>query len=376
MRKPKDKKAFSQFRAVALNPSQVQVAPNAFCDPDGAALPPLSLEAVGAEARGVVVVSPEQALRFLMDNKVLSVDSLALLTLSVVTPPVDCALHVVGLTWPGLHMDSQEPLLIRGSCVQLGDLRVTPKHGKLVAPAVETDLFRLFLYQDQWPGSWSEVVAGPLKALIGWFGPLQLCGHGCSADCNKFDPAVEEEGINMVVLDAFSWRWMDGKGKPVPAARAVAFSIMIRIPRSGTLALLNLSGADGLYTELRDSEQMVSHSKYAVIWLKDEHAAAMRKVCSVPNALHLVRFHTKYGVRCLKVNEPEVFSALFPDRHFVACAVPLQYEMGPWPYGITRQAIANAMDCQTLASCQRWCAGSVLANWCGIQSSLHCCGAH
>lgn len=70
-----------------------------------------SFDAIGSEARGIVVVSVEQALRSFLDNKRISVDCLALLTLAVAQPPAECALHALDLTWPGVHQDTQDPFV-------------------------------------------------------------------------------------------------------------------------------------------------------------------------------------------------------------------------------------------------------------------------
>lgn len=94
---------------------------------------------------------------------------------------------------------------------------------KFETPAIETDLLRLFLYQDQCPGAWKEVFAGPLKTWISALAPsLQSCGLGCTTNCAKFHPAVEEDNINTVALAAFARRWSDCKGKPAPPAKADA----------------------------------------------------------------------------------------------------------------------------------------------------------
>ena len=342
MTKQKHKKASNASAKTVLAPHDVQVAPGAFCDPTGETVPAIALDLISNTARGVIVVSVEQAMRYLGDNKKVSVDGLCLLTMSVLAPPPECALKVVEVTWPGLHAVSQEPLLIRGTSIQLGDIVVSPKHGKQEAASIETDLLRLFVYRDQWPQPWADFVKGPLRVLISHFAALQFCpGDDCGTQCAKFHAAVDEDGIHMVVLDAFSWRWMDGQGKAIQSAKAQAFSIMIRIPRSGTEALMSLSGVDGLYTELRADEAMTSHPKYGVIWLKDNFDDAQHKVRTIQQALHLVRFHAKYGIRCLKSAESEVYKAVFPGKQFVACATTLHYEMGPWPYGVTRQVIVD-----------------------------------
>ena len=326
--------------SVALTPNQVQVPPNAFCDPDGKHLPALTFECISATARGVVVVTVDQAVRFLQDAKTISVDCLALLTLTEVPLPPDCKLDAKPLTWPGLHIDTQAPLLIRGTCLQLGDIAAKPCHGKIVAPSVDTDLLRLTLYKDQCWTAWDRIVAGPLKAIIQHFAPFQFCAQTCDATCTKFHASVEEEGISLVVLDAFAWRWTDGN-KTLPAQKASTFSVMVRVPKSGTDAILHLSGLDGLYAELRADDQVGTHNKFAVVWLRDGFEEARHKLQSITHALHLVRLNAKYGLRCLRAHEAEIHQSVFPDRHFIACGVGLQFEMGPWPFGITRQAICE-----------------------------------
>eukprot|EP00438_Fugacium_kawagutii_P029499 Skav222725 [mRNA] locus=scaffold2390:142978:151550:+ [translate_table: standard] len=340
-------------KQVALTPSQVQLHPGTFTDDHGDGLAQISPDTFSPTARGIAVVSVEQAMRFLADNKKLSMDCLALLTLQHTQTPPDSALECSNLTWPGVLADSQEPLLIRGTCIQLGDIRASPKQSKQEVPVIENDLLRLFWYQDQCPLEWKDVVAGPLKALIHRFPALQFCPQQCNKDCPKYHPSVEEDGINMVVLDAFAWRWMDSTGRPTQALKANAFSIMVRVPKSATLGILQSSGLDGFYSELREVEatskpQQISvwgtaKSKYAIVWLKDGYDDAVHKLRTQQHALHLVRFHSKYGLRCLKSNEAELNQNLFPGRTFVNCGTTLQYEMGPWPFGITRQAIVDVL---------------------------------
>lgn len=198
------------------------------------------------------------------------------------------------------------------------------------------------------------MVQGPLKALIAHFPAFQYCSQSsCGKDCVRFHPSVEEEGVNLVILDVFAWRWMDATGRAAQAKKAAAFSIMVRVPRSATTALLQLSGTDGFYSELResDSQQHASdklvwtaeQNKYAVVWLKGDFDDARHKLHTLQHALHLVRFHSKFGLRCLKSHEAELHQAIYPGRLFVNCSTPLQLETGPWPFGITRQAIAEVI---------------------------------
>eukprot|EP00438_Fugacium_kawagutii_P006439 Skav208838 [mRNA] locus=scaffold1193:172877:176524:+ [translate_table: standard] len=337
------KKVQAKSRQVHLEPDQVTVAPEAFCDPAGDPVAGLPFAEFCSTARGVVVASVDQAARFLDDDKVVSIDALALVTLTEVRIPTQSKLTAETVVWPGILVNSNEPLLIRGTLIQLGDERVALKLEEGTQTSVETDLLRLFVYRDQWTQSWDMLTSGPLKTLIGHFEPLQYCPrNGCASSCKKFHAAVEESGINLVVLDAFAWKWMDEAGKPATATKASTFSIMVRVPRSGTKALLGLSGTDGFYVELRtDPGDNPSH---AVIWVKSDFNDAKHKLHSIPAALHIVRFHSKYGLRCAKKDEEALHKALFPDRAFVDCGTGLHYEMGPWPHGATKLSIIEFLQ--------------------------------
>lgn len=92
----------------------------------------------------------------------------------------------------------------------------------------------------------------------------------------------------MVVLDAFAWKWLDSQGRTTQKQKAACFSLLICIPKSGTKALLSISGTDGFYTELRAEQGKCSSPLYAVIWLSDDLEAAKHRLRSLDKALHLV----------------------------------------------------------------------------------------
>ena len=234
---------------------------------------------------------------------------------------------------------SEDPVLVRGTCIQLGDLRVSPVRGVQAPAVVDTDLLRFLVYKDQWTGDWKKFTAGPLRALITHFPCLQYCD--CSErQCPKFHPSIEETGFTIVVLDAFAWKWHDKDGKACSNAKAVAFTLMVRLPTSATPSLLQISGTDGLFTELRSDD----NAKYAVVWVPGGLDDAKHLLRSNDLALRLVRFHSKYGLRCLKKDEAKVHAAVFPDRKFVDCGVALLYEVGPWPFGVTKNIIAEFLE--------------------------------
>ena len=79
-------------KPVSLVPSQVGIPPGAFCDPQGKPLAAISLDDIGPNARGVIIVTHDQALRYIKDQKSVSIDALGLLTLSVLHMPPECKL--------------------------------------------------------------------------------------------------------------------------------------------------------------------------------------------------------------------------------------------------------------------------------------------
>ena len=331
-------------QSVTLVPAQIRVPDGTFQDANGELLKAITMDEISNTARGVVVATQEEAYRFLRDAKSISVDCLAILTLAALDIAPDVMIDCTDLTWPAILADTQEPLLVRGTCIQLGDLRAEPCTGPTKSISIETDLIRLFIYRDQWPLDWKRLTDGPLRMLIQHFPCLQFCGKSCADGCSKFHPAVEEVGIKLVVLDAFAWKWNDATGRAAQAAKAASFSLMVRIPRSGTQMLMACSGVDGLYTELRDDVNKTTHSAYSVVWLADDYEGAKHKLRSTDFALHLVRFHNKYGLRCHKKDTKALHTLLFPDRKFIDCGTALRFEMGPWPWGTTKDAIAECLE--------------------------------
>ena len=332
-------------KKIELIPEQIQIADGSFTDEANKPLQQLTLEQITPEARGLVIATTDQASRFLKDQKKISIDALALLTTAEIPQEMHGVLIVQHMVWPGI-VDS-DPILVRGSCVQLGDLAVKRVLGK-AAPATQItpDLLKLMVYRDQWPLEWSQFSAGPLRALVQRFDALKFCdGSECkrSPSCTKFHASLEED-VELVILDAFSWRWTDDHGTAVPSTKAQVFSIMIRVPPSATEPLLSLSANDGLYTELRAPGGRGSHTKFAVVWVKGDYEQAMHLKCQSTKVLHLVRFFSKYGFRCLAVDHETVHRHFHPKDPYTSCGRTLLFETGPWPYGITKQAMLSAFS--------------------------------
>ncbi|CAK9017786.1 unnamed protein product, partial [Durusdinium trenchii] len=236
--------------------------------------PPVSPSALVLAPKAFVDEHDQELAQLPIDKKTISINSLAMLTTTEIPSAMHGKLTVQHMVWPALLADSAAPILVRGSCVQLGDHAVKKVLGPAPSPAsFVPELFKLQVYQDQWPLAWSDFTLRPLKALVQHFDCLQFCdGSTCNnaSSCKRFHPAVEEE-IDMVILDAFGWKWSDATGATANSKKAASFGIMVRVPPSAAPALLAISATDGLYTEMRDPLSKGPSTKYAVIWIKGRY---------------------------------------------------------------------------------------------------------
>ena len=332
VRKVRDPKPKEPFQ---ISPEQITLVPKSFVDSDGKALPQVHLQDLKPDSRGVAIVTVDQAQRFLLDSKSISHDHLGLVTTLELPSQVPGTLTTQKLTWPALFQD--EPLLIKGSLIQIGDLPVALKlHPASKAAIVDTALLRLQLYRDEWPHDWTQVTRGPLKQLINHFPPLQLCrASGCGTTCPKFHPAIDET-CDLVILDCFAWRWLNEHGAGVAAPKASSFSVMIRTPETAVDGILRASGQEGFYTEVREDASQTP-SKYVVVWTRLNFEDISHSLRTIPQALHIARLQNKYGLRCLRKHEGELREVLYPGQPFISVDVKVIYQVGPWPHGVTKQ---------------------------------------
>ena len=342
----KDGQATKADIKVALTPERLVLPKGAFVDQARSPVGQLTLNEVSSTARGVVIVSLEQALPFIKDGKPISVDALALLTVEPVPHELQGLLPVASLRWPAIYVGTNEPILICGSLVQLGDDVVAKAVSECTAPkSVATCLLRFQVYKDQFGDSWEAFVRGPVKMLCQRHACLQKCSaQNCGVACTKFHAPVDEE-VDSVVLDAFGWRWFSQAGKVEPPGKASSFSVLIRVPVSASKAVVDLSGTDGLYVEPRSDLGKGPHPDYSVIWLPgDSHDAALHRKRTLDKVQHVTRLNGKYGLRVKVSDEAAVRAELFPGQHFVACKASEVFQAGPFPHGMTKQALQQFLQ--------------------------------
>ena len=173
-----------------ISPEHLVIPTGTFVDDLDEPLQQIPASEVGANRRGIAIVPATEANRFLADGISISIDALALLTTAEL--PVNLAgLTTEAVRFPALYTGTDEPVLLTGTLIQLGDVSV-----KRIQPANqpledEPDLriFRISVFKDELPHDWPDFIKAPLRNVIRATTCLQLCQDDtCGQKCGKFHP--------------------------------------------------------------------------------------------------------------------------------------------------------------------------------------------
>eukprot|EP00435_Cladocopium_sp_Y103_P013538 s2897_g3.t1 len=282
----------------------------------------------------------------------LSTDALAIVTIGEIASLPK--LSQEDLLWPALYIPTKEPILVKGTVVQLGDLQV--RMAKTAdAPSVntvDTEVVRIAAFRDVYSKNWRQLIRGPVKTLLSLLPPLQVCPDaGCDGSCKFFHAACDEE-VTQPVLDVWSWRWTTIENRQVPVDQASVFSVFIRVPHSALKSVLSVSGWFGIFLDPRPSNKQGPHPAYAVVWLPktyDLPAALDFKRCH-EMVLGIARMQNKLGLRILKKNEAAALALVHPGQSFSPCAVDRVCEVGPLPHGLSATHVNTLLQAWTWAA--------------------------
>eukprot|EP00435_Cladocopium_sp_Y103_P067936 s1011_g30.t1 len=335
--------------SVALSPDTVTLYPTSFTDDHEDAVQPITFPEVEANARGICVVTTDQAMAFQQLTAHLSTDALAVVSIGAL--PDFPRLTQKDILWPALYLPTKEPILVKGTLLQLGDLAVTLAKST-AAPTVttlDTEVVRIAVFKDVFSKDWQQLIRGPVKFLLSLLTPLQACpDSNCDGSCKFFHAACDEEVTNPV-LDVWSWRWTNLDNKQVQVDQATVFSVFVRVPRSALRSMLSVSGWFGIFLEPRPASKQGPHPAYAVIWLPKSFdlTAALDFKRRHDVVLGIARMQMKLGLRVLKRNEDAVMELVHPGRSVPSCPVESVYEVGPLPHGLSQQHVNTLLQAWT-----------------------------
>ena len=300
---------------------------------------------VKSGASGVAFCKIEDAMPFVAETKSISTSPLMLLTVGEMEGS-GTAPHIKAVEVPARYLGTNEPILLRCTSVQLGDIPVLEKKGTCPEVAtMPTAVVKVHWFRDACDTPWDDIVARPIKSLISACAPLQVCRTPkCDASCGLFHPSVEEDGVSTVLIDLWGWLWSSNEGKKSAPAEATQFQLFFRCPESASTALHAWQGQSGLFFEPRKADGVGTDAKFRVIWIP---GANLKQVVHMMNTIDEVegvaRIQNRHGIRCLAKHAEILHKQFCPDRPFFDVECTHRFRLEPLPVGSQMQGIVEVL---------------------------------
>ena len=349
-RKRDNRQERAEPQPLQIHPSQLSLIDGSFVDSEGKAMQQIQLADVTSQATGVAFATVAEAGPYLKEGKSLSLSPLALLTTSQIPHDLIGLLPVDHMRYPVLYQGTQEPVLVQGSLIQLGDENVSRHHDSNPPnlDALPTATLRLLIFRDEFEqsgGNWASFCQGPLRQMFQVIPGLTICrGEACGGDCSRHHCPVDQD-YESLLTDIWERRWSrtDGGGRVKPED-AGQFSVLARVVKSAAEQVQNLSGQRGFYVEPRQEDGKGPAAGYGVIWL-NQHSLrdAEHKRKTVDGAVALVRLGQRWGLRFKDGDMATAFAELRPHETYMKVQVQEIYLMHPLPHGTTRAGLVKCL---------------------------------
>ena len=341
-KRSKDKK--TPISDLDIDPTQLTMIDGTFVysnDPE-LAVRQLPMSEVAAHKAGLAFGRIADVLPFLKEGGTITLNALTVLTTTRIPPEMQGLLPVTNIRYPALYQPTQQPILVDGSMVQLGDLNIVRREANNVIPTapLATGVLRLSMYRDESTQDWEAFTKSPVRLLMQQYPLLSVCqGQRCGGRCPKFHPPVDVD-MDSVILDIWARSWWTNRGKKASPLEADMFQVLLRVPSILLVPLQRLSGEDGLYVEPRMTEGKGVDNTTAVIWLPQcTLTEAQHKLKVTEKAIAVVRFHQRLGIRVPIKEAAEAQAQLNPDVPYAHFEVTKVYELRPLPHGAQKTGI-------------------------------------
>ena len=328
-----------------VDPEQLRLVPGTFFSADKE-MPQLQFAEVIPGAVGLAFCSAAEAMPFLRAGKALGSQPLALLTTSTISNDMLGSLPAQQLRFPAQCKGTDEPMLVQGTLIQLGQTHIARGNGKAACslPKLATQTLKVYVYKDQWDGDWTSFIAQPVRSLLQKFPALTMCkAEGCGEACPKSHNAVDED-FDTLILDLWARSWHKADTKYTKPDQADFWSMLIRVPQSVHLTLQGLSGASGMYIEPRSECGKRPDDQFGMVWLGELSLQDLgHKLKTTANAIAIGRLKLRYGIRFPAKHLQAAFAELKPTETFVAGQVQQLYRLYPVPFGTQRVALQKCL---------------------------------
>ena len=328
-----------------VDPEQLALVAGTFVAQD-LAVPQIAFSDVSPSAVGLAFCSVADAMPFLRAGKHISSKPLGILTTTTIPNDQIGTMQVQQLRFPAQFKGTNEPVLLQGSLVLLSPAQITRavQSVECKLSSIPTQTLRLYVYKDQWEGSWEDFCAQPVRSLLQQIPLLQLCrDQACGEACPKYHAAVDEP-LDNLLMDLWARSWHRSDSKYTKPEHAAYWSVLVRIPISANLTIQGQSGVHGFFAEPRTASGKEVDDSFGMIWLGE---LSLPDIChrlkTTQGAIAIGRLRSKFGLRFRAADLEQGFAQLKPSEPFVGAKMQQVYRLYPLPFGTQRAALQKCL---------------------------------
>ena len=313
-------------KELTLEAVDVGIPEGIFRDANNVQLSQIPIQSIGPEARGVVVVTAEQAAPYLRFAQPVSKHGLALIVINHSSPLV----HGSGeeIRFPARCEKTAEPILLSARIIQIGNIEVTRISPTNITKVdeVSTVVIRVCTYRDELQTiKWETFSAKPIKHIVEDVGFFQPAGDGSSP-----------------IIDVWDRQWLTDRLERAKPHDAALFCACFRIERGELLNVLQHQGRVAHYLEPRSPDGRSPHGDFRVIWINKKDRQAVTLASQSTNLWTcLVRSGNRFGLRTKTSDARAVHEQHKPQTPYLETDEILTFHAGPFPHGSNRSALVK-----------------------------------
>ena len=312
----------------------------------------IAVQQLGPLARGVALISLEEALPYINAGKAVSSEPLALAIIAPAGTDVKSCLPHSKVMIPCMCVANREPLLVEATLLQLGR-GLIEKHvasSAIALDQLDAATLKMMVYHDEFAGQWEDFISSPIKHLVHLFPLLRRCP---TPDCKcEHWHNPDQLPVKDPIMDVWRRQFLSASFKTVAATKAVIFSVCVRVPADLVRLLLPQSGVSGVYMEPRTPDGREILDTYSVVWTPKMPQSAMTHLKQTnPAIVGFARLGDRKGFRVVATHAQEMHELVRPEPSFLPSGPKSQFVAGPFPLGVRSASFgqsdeANWVECE------------------------------
>eukprot|EP00438_Fugacium_kawagutii_P011043 Skav217110 [mRNA] locus=scaffold1627:189603:194675:- [translate_table: standard] len=320
--------------------SDISIPPGVFVYPDGSPVRQIELRQIQAEGKGLVVCGEADVQPFLQKDPI-SKEGLVFLILNPSQQMQDQQGGAIRV--PAQCRSTGEPMLVSVVLLQAGMVVIKRNipHVLSTVPEVQVCTLKVFMYRDQ-IANWTELTQAPVKYMLSQLPWLSSCRRrDCKCPAWHRDQAPDDGPTSVEpLLDIWGRDFLSPSFRRVRPQEAEMFVCSCRLRGDLLHKVLHLSGQNGLYFEPRSDDGKGPHEGYLTVWLqKLEFTEACAATAKATRPTSLIRVAKRYGLKVAKADAQTIHQQFRGDAPFLGNGQATVYQLGPLPWGTSRQGL-------------------------------------